>query len=313
MPFFQNPFASDFEANWLLGDRHHMPKFVLKGNTGRGLELVSAWKLGPYNLSGNDSDGMPRKYLNVVYRLYNTKNWANLTIDVTNGAADVTAVTTLEILTALRNNSTFNEKFVADMGSANDASDKKIRIKQKRPITEFEFYVKNGQAEQFLGFNAKAGIAELPTYFAMHTIANRFTFPASEGRIIQLAPDSSAIDAELVDNAVDALGKSMGYDHNIVQEDWQLLRGRSGLFSFIKGPSTGAVTSTETTIVYPAGAKIGDLAEKTIVRKDTNGVAVETFNMPYTLTAGDMIVPPDVFNQVLVSDGMMASGAATVA
>lgn len=313
MPFFQNPFADDFEANWLLGDRHHIPKFVLKNNAGRGKESVYAWTAGPYNLSGNDPDGNPRKYLNIVYRLHHSKNWATLSVDVTGYAASASAVTTPEIVTALQSNTIFSERFVADLGSYNESAIRTTRIRQKKPITEFEFYIQNGQAENYLGFNARAGIAELPTYFAMHTIANRFTYPNAEGRIIQLNPASSAVDATLVDNAKDARGVSMGYNHDVVQEDWQLLRGRSGIFSFIKGPSTGAVTATETVITYPAGAQVGDLAEKTITRKDTNSVAVETYHMPYTLTSSDLIVPPDVFNQVLLSNGLLGAGEATVA
>lgn len=313
MPFFQNPFANDFEGNWLLSDRQYTVKFVAKSNAGRGKEMVYAWTAGPYNLSGNDPDGNPRKYLSIIYRLHNTKNWATLKIDLTGYASSASAVTIEEVVTALQSNTVFSERFIAQLGSFdNKGSARTVVIRQKKPCTELEFYIKNGQAEVYLGFNARAGVAELPTYFAMHTIENRFNFVAGEGRIIMLNPVSSTVDSNLIDNAKDALGNSMGYDHNLVQEDWQLLRGRSGIFNFTKGPSTSAVTSTETVITYPAGAKTGDLALKTITRKDTNSIVVESFQMPYTLTASDLIVPPDVFNQTVNPNGLMGAGSATV-
>ncbi len=308
MPFFQNPFADDFEANWLLGDRHHIPKFVLKNNSGRGKELVYAWTKGPYDLTGNDSDGNARKYLNIVFCLYNTKNWATISVDLTGYASVPSAVLAEEIVTALQSNTIFSERFVAQLGSFNDSTIRQIMIRQKKPITELKFYIQNGQAESRLGFNARAGIAELPTYFDMHTIANRFTYPTAEGRIIQLHPDLSVVDQVLIDNAVDFYGKTLGYDHSIVQEDWQLLRGKSGLFNFQKGPSTGAVSTTETVINYPAGAKIGDLAEKVVTKKDVSGVAVSIFHMPYTLTSNDLISPPVTHNITPFARGVLGAG-----
>jgi hypothetical protein len=312
MAFFQNPFFDDFEGNWLLGDRHHIPKFVIKGNAGRGKEVVYAWTQGPYNLSGNDADGNSRKYLKIIFRLHHTKNWSTIIIDLTGYAGSASAVTTTEVVTALQSNTSFSERFLAELGSANDTTPRTIRIRQKKPITEFEFYIQNGQAEAYLGFNARAGIAELPSYFAMHTIANRFTYPTAEGRIIQLDPLSN-VEVALIDNAVDARGNSLGYNHNDIQQDWQLLRGRSGIFSFTKGPSIGAVTSTETVINYPAGAKIGDLAEKVITKKDTTGAVVESYHMPYTLTSSDLIVPPVIYTQNILAKGLAGDGTATVA
>lgn len=291
MPFFQNPFPDDFEGNLALGDRHHIPKFVVKGNAGRGKELVAAWNKGPFNLSGNDGDGNSNAILKISFRLHNTKNWATLSVDVTVGAGSAAAVKEHEIVAALNANALFVERFEATV-SYYEKGAPKILIKQKKPITEFNFYVQNGQADSVLGFNARAGVAELPSYFARHTIANRFTYADGQGVLIQLDPVGLVVDAAVIDNAVDARGISLGYASGTVQKDWQLLTGRSGIFQFRKGPSSNAVSTTEVVIEYPAGAKVGDLALKITTKKDAGGVVVQYFEEPYTLTSGDMITPP---------------------
>jgi hypothetical protein len=291
MSFFQNPFLDDFEGNWVLGDRQHIPKFVLRGNAGRGKELVYAWKQGPYNLSGNDTDGAVKKFLNIVYCLHNFKNWGTLQVDLSTNVAVLASANAEEVVDSLNANTLFKERFLADVGSWTDSSVRQIRIRQKKPVTEFQFYVGNGQAEEALGFNARAGIGEMPTYFAMHTIANRFAYPGGEGKVIQLNPVLN-VDAALINNAVDARGTSLGYSSATVQKDWELLRGRCGLFTFQKGPSVGAVSTTETVITYPAGAKAGDLAMKRTTRKDAGGVIVNQCDEPYTLTSGDLVTPP---------------------
>ena len=291
MPFFQNPFTEEFEGSWPVGDRHHMPTYVIKPNTGRGKEIIYSWNKSPYNLSGNDLDGNAKKYLNIIYCLHNPKNWATMQIDLTAGAVSSAAVTIEEVNAALLANSLFNERFYAEIGSYNDNTGKTIKIRSKKPSTEFKFYVQNGQAESVLKFNARAGIGELPTFLSRHTIANRFNYPDSEGKLIQLDMTVNE-DAVLVNNAVDFRGVSLGYSSATVQADWQLLRGRAGIYQFVKGPSGNSVSTTETQIIYPAGAKAGDLAEKIIVQKDSGGAVVASFQIPYTLSSGDLITPP---------------------
>lgn len=293
MSFFQNVFAEDFEGIWVLGDRQHSPTFVCKANAGRDKEIVIAWNKGPYDLSGNDADGNSKALLKLAFRLFDTKNWATISVDITTGAASSSAVTPEEIVAALNSDTTFSERFVASISSYNliNNADRKIMIRQRKPVTELKFYIINGFAEGVLRFNARAGVYELPTYFAKHTIANRFTYTDGQGYLIQLTPGTN-IDAAIINNAVDARGVSLGYSHSTVQSDWQLLKGRCGLFQFTKGPSANAVSTTETTIVYPAGAIAGDLATKIVVQKDASTVVVARYEMPYTLTSGDLITPP---------------------
>lgn len=291
MPFFQNPFADDFEGNLLLGDRHHIPKFVVRNNAGRGKEIVYAWNKGPYDLSGNDSDGNSSAILKIAFRLHNTKNWATISVDVTAGAGSTSAVQLNEIANALNANTLFAERFVARAEDYNNTAGLKLTIRQKKPITEFTFYIINGQAEEAIGFNARAGVAELPTYFSRHTIANRFAFEDSVNMLVELDTGNN-VDAAIIDNAVDAKGISLGYDSGTVREDWELLEGKSGIFQFQKGPSAESVSTTNVTIYYSAGAKVGDFAKKVTEQYDSSSILVARFEEPYTLTSGDLVTPP---------------------
>jgi hypothetical protein len=283
MSFFQNVFTYDFEGNWVLGDRQHIPKFVVRRNAGRGDEMVVAWNQGPYDLSGTDADGTNTcDTLEIVFSLHDFKNWATISVDIASGADDTSAVTSSEVVTALNANTLFAERFVASLsGWTEDASGvKRVMIRQRKPATEMRFYINNGRAEEKIQFNGRAGVAELPTYFARHTIANRFSFDDCQNHLIALDPTSSTVEENIIINAVDFKGVSMGYDGTTVQEDWQLLEGRSGLFDFTSNDGSGTV------IVYPAGAQEGDLAKKIITDSGN------TFVIPYTLTSGDLITPP---------------------
>jgi hypothetical protein len=292
MPFFQNPLPDDFDGSLPLGDRQHVPKYVVRGNAGRGREVVFAWGgTGPFNLSGTDADGDDTDILVINFCLYNFKNWGSFNIDLTAEAASASAVTAEEVVASLRADALFAERFVADFGQFNDSTARTIRIRQKKPTTEFQFYVGNGKAESVLKFNGRAGVAELPTYFSRHTIANRFTYPDSEGKVIELNPSGSDVDAALIDGAVDARGVSLGYDSGTVREDWALLRGKSGIFNFQKLTVDGSDRITEI-IEYPAGALAGDFARKityqyTSANKNPDQIA----EIPYTLQSSDLITP----------------------
>jgi len=277
MPFYQNVFTADFEGNWVLGDRQHSPKFVVRRNAGRGDEWVVAWNDGPYDLSGNDADGTSADTLEIMYALREPKNWALISVDVTATAADTSAVTSREIVTALNASTLFSERFQASIGQ-----DGKVKIHQKKPGTEMRFYVKNGRAEEKLQFNGRAGVGEMPTYFGRHTIANRFDYEDSQNHVIELDITGSTVDLNIVLDAVDAYGRPMefGWDGTTERADWELLEGRSGLFDFTN------YDGTSVKIIYSAGSKAGDLAKKIVTDGDN------TFVMPYTLQDADLITPP---------------------
>jgi hypothetical protein len=292
MSFFQNPFTDEYRFPLLLGDRHYSPTFVMKPNAGREKEAVVAWTAGPYNMSGNDTDGNSCAVLKICFRLHSIKNWATMSVTTTTGAASTSAVTEAEVAASLNADTLFRERFVAHVSGYGDNAGVRLQIRQRKPITEFEFYIVSGQAEEKMNFNKRAGVAELPTFFARHTIANRFTYPDSQGRIIQLNPGSANVDAAIINGAVDAYGKTLGYSSSTVKKDWELLAGSSGIFQFKKGPSANVVTTTEVVIEYSAGAVAGDLARKITTKKDASAVVVTYFEEPYTLTSGDLITPP---------------------
>jgi hypothetical protein len=282
MPYFQNLFTSDFEGNWLLADRHHIPKFVCSHNAGRGDEVVVTWNDGPFDLSTVDSDSTnSTDTLEIVFALNNQKNWTTLAVDITASASSSSAVTSEEIVAALNADDTFNDWFIAQLGPSPEKinySTKRVMISQKKPVTNFRFYINNGRAEEVLRFNARAGVAELPTYFARHTMDNRFVFDDCANMLVELDP-SLNVHANIIDSAVNAKGNSLGYSSASVSEDWQLLAGRSGLFEFTH------VIDSSNTIIYSAGAKVGDLAKKIV--KDGNNI----FVIPHTLQSGDLITP----------------------
>lgn len=295
MSFFQNVFTSDFEGNWVLGDRQHVPKFVVHPNTGRGDEYVVAWNQGPYDLSGNDADGTNSSdTLEIMYALREPKNWAKILVDIMSGADDTSSVTASEVVTALKADTLFAERFSASLSGFDGVTGlTRISIRQKKPITEMRFYVKNGRAEEKIGFNARAGVQELPTYFARHSIDNRFTHTDSQNHIIELDISGSTVDLNIVLNATDVHGVAVafGWDGTTEQTDWELLKGRSGIFNFQKITVDGSDRITQI-IEYPAGAIVGDFARKiiyTYTGVNTNPTTIA--EVPYNLESGDLITP----------------------
>lgn len=268
MTFYQNPFSFDFQGNILLGDRHHIPGFPIKKNAGRGDDLVMAWNSGPFDLSGNDADTNSRDTLVIWFARNNDDftNWAQLSITLPNGAAETNST----IAAALNADAGFSAWFTATLSSGNDVGEtERLFIRQKKNVGEFRFYIANGRAEEALQFNARSGVGEILTYFDRDRIFHFFTAAErirhavngdrpGNNALVKLDPAGSNVDANVIDNAVNAAGKSLGYDSSTVREDWQLMDGKSGIFQFTKY-SSNAVASTATNIIYPAGAEVGDL------------------------------------------------------
>jgi hypothetical protein len=284
MSFFQNPFSQDFIGTWLLADRHFIQDFKCPRNAGRGDEMVVSFGQAPFNLSGNDSDGHAKNVLNLTFALNDTKNWATLPITITGGS--LSAITVYEVISSLQNNTTFAGYFTATL-----RTDGNIQISQKKPVTSMKFYVNNGQAETVLLFNKMAGVAELPTYFARHSIDNRFNYPDGQNALVLLNVGLN-VDSAVIDNAVDNKGNSLGYSHSTVHYDWQLLGGKSGLFTFTSY-IYDAQGRTSQTYEYSAGAGVGDLAIKTVYTYATVDATSpsQMTQVPYTLTSNDLIVP----------------------
>ena len=290
MTFFQNPFAKEFQGYWLLGDRQHSLTFRVPVNAGRGPKLVTAWNEPTYDLSGNDADGNSADTLVMRFSLRGEARWAELSIDITSGASSSSAVTSEEIVSALNSDATFADRFTAQLGNF-DSGKKKVMILSKQDETMITFYIVNGRAEEKLGFNARAGVAEMPTFFSSHTVDNQIAGTAgSEGAVIEL-DTGNTVDANIIDNAVNAAGKSLGFSSGTVQADYQLLNGRSGLFTFQKITVDGNDRITQI-IEYHAGSGAGDMGRKIkYTYTSTNTKPDKITEEPYTLTASDLVTP----------------------
>lgn len=286
MPYFLNLLPYDFEGNWLLDDRRYVPKYVVPRNAGRGDEQVIAWAEPTYDLSGNDADGNSKAVLTIVFALNDFKNWAEVPITIS--GSSLSAITAAEVVTSLSGNASFAGFFTAYTDKFEGSKKERVVIKQRQPALRMRYYIKPGRAETVLLFNKLAGVAEAPTYFARHTIANRFTYPDSVNMLIQLDP-GTATQADIINNAVDYKGVSKGFSSSTVKTDWQLLDGKSGSYIFTKNIYTGSDLTTK--IEYHAGAGVGDLGRKTTYVYSSSAVT-EQCQFPYTLTSGDLITPP---------------------
>ena len=280
--FFQNPFTQEFRGSLVLGDRQASLDFIVPSNKGRGDEVIVNWAAFPLDFSGNDSDGNSKAILVLRYATDagSFRNWTTLDVNITTGAVSNSAVTAIEAVASLNGNAAFAAVFLAAITRDRSNVISGISIKSKLPITRSRFYVENGRAESVARFNDRAGVAELPSYFARHTVDNFINFPDSIGLLIELDNSGSNVDESVIDTAKDGKGILLGYDHTQAQADWQLFSGRSGIFQFTK------VVDSNTKLVYSAGAKAGDLAMMTVVNSGN------TFQLPYTLVADDLITPP---------------------
>ena len=307
MTFFQNPFTPDFQGNLILGDRHHIPGFPIKGNAGRGDNLVMNWNNGPFDLSDNDADGtdISNLILWVAIDTEDFNNWSQLSIDLGTGATE----TVFSIRDTLNADTVFSAWFTSTVANGNNSESDRLIITQKRPITQMRFYVGNGAAEEALGFNARAGVGEILTYFDRDKVAHLITSDGGDDTaaiqrerykgtgsrptcncLVPLDPGSPGVDANIIDNAVNAKGVSLALDSSTIKEDWEIMAGKSGSFQFTK-ISAAVKDHTITSIIYPAGAVIGDFALEIVEEYDASDVLLRKFEKPHTLVAADLITP----------------------
>lgn len=275
MPYFQNVFDQEFVGALVLGDRQLSLNFRVKGNINTSIEMV-AWNREPYNLSADTS-------LTFNYSLDSGHTWAARTINVTSLAASSSAVTCQEIANALNADALWKELYLAYVVSEPKAGNF-LKVRSLKPRERWKTYISNSSAESVVRFNKKAGVAELPSYFSRHTIANINTYSDSIGLLIELSNPVAGDDVAIVEDA--------GFDSASVSEDWELLAGRSGLFTFKKQTIDGSNRVTEI-IEYPAGAIAGDFAKKTsYTYSGANTSPTNVTEEPYVIQSGDLITPP---------------------
>lgn len=311
MAYFQNPFPTEFRGNWVLGDRQYSITFVCPPNTGRSETLVNAWKEPTgspetYDLSTNDADGNSTAILTLRFTTDGTfQNYTNISVDLTDNtnaalspAPVASAITSYQIVAILNADPTFSTFFQAGLEKAQSGFNSRIVIRQRLETSRMKFIVLNGGAETVLGFNVRAGVAELPAYFSRCAIWGGSTSASNDAinELVLLDPSnsggSSAVDDDIIDNAVDARGQSLGLDSNSMKPDWQLIGGRaSGLFVFQKITVDDSDRITQI-IEYPAGAKAGDLGRKIqYTYTGTNKNPDQMTKIPYVITSGDLVTP----------------------
>lgn len=272
MPFFQNLFDQEYQGYMLLADRKLSPTFKVLPNKNLQSKQV-AWNHGPYDFSGG---GILE--FNFAWDS-EFKNWSRVSIDV--AGSNPLSTSASEVVLALNNNAIFSSVYTASTTVVNGGESIMVSRNPKKP--NVKFYFGNTGAETVLGFNSKAGVAELPSYFERHTIENVKNFDDSVGMLI-LLDESDPIDQAIIQNA--------GLDSSSMKADWQLMRGRaSGLFTFQKLTVDGSDRITQV-IEYPAGAVAGDLARKIqYVYSGSNTNPNKVTEIPYVLQTGDLVNP----------------------
>lgn len=274
MAFFQNLFNQEFQGNWVIGDRQYSMTFKCPPNKNGDIQI--AYNAGPWDLS---SDSV----LTINYAWdVNFKNYSSLSIDI--AGSNPSSTTASEVASKLNANEIFSSMFEAGMNNKQiEGETVLIKPKSGRAKKEIKIWISNTSAETKLKFNKKAGVAELPLYFARHTIDNRFSFSDSAGQLI-LLDESNPNDQNIIEDA--------GFVPADMKTDWELLGGRaSGLFTFQKMTIDGSDRITQI-IEYPAGAKEGDFARKINYKySGSNTNPSEITEIPYVLESADMITP----------------------
>ncbi len=276
--YFQNVFTSDYIGVLVLGDRHYSQNFRCPQNRGRGDEVVWTWNSAPFNISGVDESGDAANVLKIYFTTSNSNYlaWSLITVTFSSGIADTSNATEHEICAVLNDDDQFKAYFRAV------ADDGKIKITQKQSVLNFKFYIENGQAESVFKFNERAGVAELPEYFARHVIGSDFD---DSVQLLKILDTSNDVHYALIEAA--------GFDPEAPKADWELLEGKSGLFQFTNTTITDVEDgSIKTEIIYHAGASVGDFCKKVITELDADDVILRKFELPYVLTEDDLISPP---------------------
>lgn len=265
MSFFQNVLEAEFRGSLFSADRRLQSNFKIAPNTNGSMYML-AGNSSPYNLTGNTT-------LSINYA-YDPALLGYATVAINVSGATVSATTSQEIATALNANQIFSENFRAVANSEN------LLIKGIKNRANFKAYIANTGAEKIIGFNKKAPVAELPSYFERFSFENRFNYPDLGPHRLVLLDPSDPTDAAIITAA--------GLDPTTPTPDWQLLKGCNDAFWFYKRTYTSGQLSSE--IKYPAGATEGDLAKKTYYEYDGSDL-VAIMETPYILQSGDLLTP----------------------
>jgi len=271
MSFFQNVFDQEFQGYLVLGDRQASITYKVAASKNHQSKQI-AWVAGPYDLSVTNT-----LVLNYSWDK-EFKIWSSVEINI--AGVNASSTTAIEIADKLNQNSTFSDLLVA---TAEDFNGSKTVTVSKNPVKkqDIKIYFSNSGAETKLKFNKYAGVAEMPNYFQKHTIENRNNYPDSIGTLIKL-DEGDEVDQTIIQDAGFSLTP---------KEDYELLKGRSGLFMFQNITVDGSDRITQV-IEYPAGAVAGDFARK--IRYSYTSANInpdKVTETPYVLEDVDLVVP----------------------
>lgn len=280
--FFQNVFDSDFMGSMIYSDRQYNITYKVGPNINKTYLMVN-WVDGPYDLT---------TFNVLTINISLDKGIYYSPINVTLPAS--ANLTSFDIVTALNNDVNFKTWFDAEVygdGSVNPTQySTRIKINANKTLATrqseiWKCYISNTSAERVLGFNRKCPVAELPTYYNRHTIAQRPNFSDGVGMLI-LLDTSLAQDQAIITNA--------GFDYTNVQPDWKLLTGRAETFRFNIKTYDGSSRLTSE-LIFNSGAKAGDMSLLRLYTYVGATTAISAvYDTPHTLTALEVAgaIPP---------------------
>lgn len=233
MAYFQNVFDSEFRLDLIDG-----VTFRVKSNLPNSSQVFQCWNASPYDLSSAAT-------LTINYSFNQGRAWTPLAINVASGAVSSSAVTAAEVVTNLNANATFQALFLAVLQTDNKGHNY-VAVRSNRARTEFRIYVANSGAESKLRFNKKAGVSELPSRFARHTIANINNYSDSYGNLQQMDL-TTVIDQKIVEEAeLSYLGGGTNANATVTMKDTSAFSVGDSVVVY-NGTATVATTLTTVT------------------------------------------------------------------
>lgn len=273
MSFYQNPFEHEYHGVMLV-DAGQQLDFVIGPNKNNSTRMI-AWNVESYDLT---------TYVNfaISWSLNGGRDYAKFHYSFTPGI-----YTALQVADILNAQASFSGIFTAS------SEHTRLVISAKEPLpysmNGFKVYINNTpapgesatSAEQAFGFNLKAPVREMPSYFDRHTVANSRTYTNSLACLVDVDESTEAW-------VLTRLGLSI-----TPRTDWELMAGRSNQYKFHKRVINGTNQVTSD-IEYNAGSVAGDLAMKTtyFYTAPTDTTAAVQASVPYVLQSGDLITPP---------------------
>jgi hypothetical protein len=229
--YFQNPFFEEYQGYFYLGGLAGGDALTFPGSRldktrfqhwGRGMVRVESVVIPSVtDLTGNDADGNPLDTLTINFAIDPTlREFATIALDITTAAAAPGATTVLEMAESLNNNPNFSSFFTASTETltTGDAPTRQLIIEAKRSAEFIKFYISNTGAETILLFNRAAGVAELPSYFARHTVENRHNFRDGVALLVPLSRFITSITAANP-GIITSVGHGLTTGDTIVIED----------------------------------------------------------------------------------------------